>query len=198
MTGKTTQFDVRRLPRIPDAILKHFRHELPADVAEESSPVGTRAVWDVGEDGEPADIVTESANEAVNWGRVDERTMTPALLSKRPRGVRQAAQTVRPSPGGPQLGLPAQAKTQRVVLRHPDGVRVSVDFRAVALLKAFLSETGKIVHRRKSNLSAKSQRRLSKAVKTARIMALLHPEPKTSLTFEQMRQIEREMQQAEM
>lgn len=200
---ETTQFDVRRLPRLPDEILKHFRHELPAEVAEESAPVGTRALWETQEDGYTPDIITESVNEGVNWDRVDERTMTKSILNKRSRGPRSSlpgagSSSTAASRHEAMVRLPSAAQKQAaLVLMHPDGKREFVDFRAVATLKSFLSETGKIIPRRKCHLSLKSQRRLSRAVKTARIMALLHPEPKTSLSFEEMRAIEREMQEAE-
>jgi len=48
-----------------------------------------------------------------------------------------------------------------------------VDFKDVELLKQFVTEKGKIIPRRISGLSAKSQKKLTAAVKRARNSALL-------------------------
>ena len=48
-----------------------------------------------------------------------------------------------------------------------------IDYKDVALLRRFLSSYGKIVPRRRSQVSAKQQRAIARAVKRARIMALL-------------------------
>jgi small subunit ribosomal protein S18 len=47
------------------------------------------------------------------------------------------------------------------------------DYRNVEVLRRFLSETGKILPRRRTGLSAKEQRILAKTVKRARILGLL-------------------------
>ncbi|BDG15472.1 MULTISPECIES: 30S ribosomal protein S18 [Thermus] len=47
------------------------------------------------------------------------------------------------------------------------------DYRNVEVLKRFLSETGKILPRRRTGLSAKEQRILAKTIKRARILGLL-------------------------
>jgi len=47
------------------------------------------------------------------------------------------------------------------------------DYKDGEALKAFINETGKIVPRRISRLSAKQQRQLTNAIKRARILALL-------------------------
>lgn len=69
--------------------------------------------------------------------------------------------------------------------------RVKVDFRAVGTLSPYLSENAKILPKRKTGLSAKAQRKIARAVKTARTMALLHPEPKTVLSYEELVELER-------
>lgn len=71
--------------------------------------------------------------------------------------------------------------------------RVKVDFRAVGTLTPYLSDNAKILPKRKSGLSAKAQRKVSKAVKTARTMALLNPEPKPALTYEELVELERSL-----
>ena len=48
-----------------------------------------------------------------------------------------------------------------------------VDYKDVELLKAYITETGKIVPSRITGTKAKYQRQLSKAIKRARYLALL-------------------------
>lgn len=48
-----------------------------------------------------------------------------------------------------------------------------IDYKDVKLLARFVSETGKIVPRRITAVTAKEQRALAKAIKRARILALL-------------------------
>lgn len=50
---------------------------------------------------------------------------------------------------------------------------ITFDYKDVQLLRRFVTEHGKIVPRRISGASAKQQRQLSKAVKLARIAALI-------------------------
>ncbi|MBP5301569.1 MAG: 30S ribosomal protein S18 [Bacilli bacterium] len=49
----------------------------------------------------------------------------------------------------------------------------AVDYKDIDTLKLFIDKNGKIIHSRFSKVSAKYQRRLSKAIKLARQMALL-------------------------
>ena len=48
-----------------------------------------------------------------------------------------------------------------------------IDYKDVELLRSFISDQGKILPKRSTNLTLKQQRRLSKAVKRARILGLL-------------------------
>lgn len=48
-----------------------------------------------------------------------------------------------------------------------------IDYKDVDLLKRFISERGKILPRRVTGTSAKSQRKLTVAIKRARVMGLL-------------------------
>ena len=58
----------------------------------------------------------------------------------------------------------------RIRPRKPD---LQVDYKDVKTLKRFLSDSAKIVPRRRTGLSAKEQRRVTVAVKRARHLALL-------------------------
>nr|NP_683799.1 ribosomal protein S18 [Chaetosphaeridium globosum]Q8M9Y7.1 RecName: Full=Small ribosomal subunit protein bS18c; AltName: Full=30S ribosomal protein S18, chloroplastic [Chaetosphaeridium globosum]AAM96573.1 ribosomal protein S18 [Chaetosphaeridium globosum] len=49
----------------------------------------------------------------------------------------------------------------------------SIDYKNVGLLRRFISEQGKILSRRVNRLTAKQQRNMTKAIKRARILALL-------------------------
>jgi small subunit ribosomal protein S18 len=50
---------------------------------------------------------------------------------------------------------------------------ISIDYKNIEFLLQFLTERGKIVSSRISGLSMKDQRQLSRAIKRARILALL-------------------------
>lgn len=49
----------------------------------------------------------------------------------------------------------------------------NIDYKNVALLKKFTSESGKILPRRVTGTCAKDQRKLTSAIKAARVVALL-------------------------
>eukprot|EP00172_Hildenbrandia_rubra_P001224 Plantae.Rhodophyta-Hildenbrandia_rubra.ctg17716.p1 GENE.Plantae.Rhodophyta-Hildenbrandia_rubra.ctg17716~~Plantae.Rhodophyta-Hildenbrandia_rubra.ctg17716.p1 ORF type:complete len:393 (+),score=90.29 Plantae.Rhodophyta-Hildenbrandia_rubra.ctg17716:50-1228(+) len=82
---------------------------------------------------------------------------------------------------------------KRYVLRNEQG-KVDVDYRSVGILEAFLSEGGKILPRTSTHLSAKSQKRLAKAVKTARQIGLLAPEKRHRMTVEDYEAFEAALQ----
>jgi small subunit ribosomal protein S18 len=48
-----------------------------------------------------------------------------------------------------------------------------VDYKDERLLRRFITENGKIIPRRISGVSAKTQRKITRAIKRARIMALI-------------------------
>jgi small subunit ribosomal protein S18 len=48
-----------------------------------------------------------------------------------------------------------------------------IDYKDVDLLRKFITERGKILPRRITGLTAKQQRQITKAIKRARILALL-------------------------
>lgn len=49
----------------------------------------------------------------------------------------------------------------------------NIDYKNIDLLHSFLSDQGKIIPRRSTNLTLKQQRQLAKSVKRARILNLL-------------------------
>ena len=55
----------------------------------------------------------------------------------------------------------------------PIKVTDSIDYKDVELLSKFLSEQGKILPRRLTGLTTKQQTKITKAIKRARILALL-------------------------
>ncbi|MCS7031839.1 MAG: 30S ribosomal protein S18 [Gloeomargarita sp. SKYG116] len=48
-----------------------------------------------------------------------------------------------------------------------------IDYKDIDLLRKFISEQGKILPRRVTGLTAKQQRQITRAIKRARILALL-------------------------
>lgn len=66
------------------------------------------------------------------------------------------------------------AVQEKVMRKKNDPLKsVNIDYKDVKLLRKFISERGKIVPRRISGTSAKSQRQLANAIKRARYIALL-------------------------
>ena len=51
--------------------------------------------------------------------------------------------------------------------------KISIDYRDPDTLKGFISENGKILSSRYTRLNAKEQRKLTKAIKKARLLGLL-------------------------
>lgn len=63
-------------------------------------------------------------------------------------------------------------KRRKVCFFTANGI-THIDYKDVDLLRRFVSERGKIIPRRVTGTSAKYQRKLTKAIKRARQMALL-------------------------
>ncbi|MDB0070221.1 30S ribosomal protein S18 [Gammaproteobacteria bacterium] len=55
----------------------------------------------------------------------------------------------------------------------PQDAKKNFNYKNTDLLKRYITETGKIIPARVSNISASEQRKLTKAVKIARFLALL-------------------------
>lgn len=69
-----------------------------------------------------------------------------------------------------ERGSRGESRRKRFVLPDKDLV---LDYKNPQLLKNFLTDRGKIVPARISGLSARQQRQLTKAIKRARMLALL-------------------------
>lgn len=65
-----------------------------------------------------------------------------------------------------------RAKRRKVCYFKANGI-THIDYKDVDLLRKFISERGKILPRRVTGTSAKYQRKLTKAIKRSRQMALL-------------------------
>ncbi len=63
-------------------------------------------------------------------------------------------------------------KLQRIVVKGINS-QTKFDYKDINLLKQFITERGKIIGRSRTGLTAKQQRSLTKAIKRARILALL-------------------------
>ena len=55
----------------------------------------------------------------------------------------------------------------------PIGLNQKIDYKDIDLLSLFLTEQGKILPRRVTGITVQQQRKLTKAIKRARILALL-------------------------
>nr|YP_009033780.1 ribosomal protein S18 [Mesotaenium endlicherianum]AHZ11163.1 ribosomal protein S18 [Mesotaenium endlicherianum] len=66
-------------------------------------------------------------------------------------------------------------KPKRSFRRRLSPIRPSetIDYKDVGLLRKFISEQGKILSRRTNRLTSKQQRMMTRAIKEARVLALL-------------------------
>ncbi|MDD9139076.1 MULTISPECIES: 30S ribosomal protein S18 [Fructobacillus] len=78
-------------------------------------------------------------------------------------------QNARPQRRRPQGGPRRRRKVDFIAANHIE----YVDYKNTELLERFISERGKILPRRVTGTSAKNQRKVTAAIKRARIMALL-------------------------
>jgi small subunit ribosomal protein S18 len=87
-----------------------------------------------------------------------------------PRGPRPGG-----GPGGPGAGGPGGRKffRRKKVCKFTVEKIDSISYRDVRLLQQFVSDRGKIIPRRLTGTSAPFQRKLTKAIKQARAIALL-------------------------
>ncbi|MCS7041305.1 MAG: 30S ribosomal protein S18 [Bryobacteraceae bacterium] len=92
----------------------------------------------------------------------DQKSGRPIAASQKPTGTDKAIAT-----GKRQYFR--RKKVDRICLEKID----YIDYKDVKLLSQFLTERGKIIPRRISGLNAQNQRRITEAIKIARVMALL-------------------------
>jgi len=102
--------------------------------------------------------------------------------SSRPAGDRPAGGGFRPRPDGPRpprTGGPGGGPGGRKFFRRKKVCKFTVEkidhisYRDVRLLQQFISDRGKIIPRRLTGTSAPFQRKLTRAIKQARAIALL-------------------------
>lgn len=71
------------------------------------------------------------------------------------------------------VNVPFRVRFRRKVCKFCNGELKEITYKDVEILKRFTSERGKIFPRRMTGNCAKHQRKLARAIKQARIMALL-------------------------
>jgi len=101
----------------------------------------------------------------------EERPERPATTERsEPRGERRG-----PRPGGPGGGREGGRKyfRRKKVCKFCVEKIESINYKDVRLLSGFVAESGKITPRRLTGVCTPHQRRLSKAIKQARNIALL-------------------------
>ena len=106
-----------------------------------------------------------------------DETSTPSAPSSRPEGSGPSSSGPggRPPggrPGGPGGGGRKFFRRKKVCKFCVEKID-SIHYRDVRLLQQFVSDRGKIIPRRLSGTSAPFQRKLTKAIKQARAIALL-------------------------
>ncbi len=115
----------------------------------------------------------------------DETTTTPPARAPAAAGAPSTSPGA-PRPGGPGGGRPPGGGgrgrdrkgrpryfPRRKVCPFKAGHLTHIDYKAVDMLKRFISDRGRIEPRRKTGVSAKYQRPLAMALKRARHLALL-------------------------
>lgn len=121
----------------------------------------TEQVIPTGEEA-PADIAAAAEAET-------PEAKAPAVETPEPK--KEEVPLVR-KVAGPPAYVPSESRGR--VRRIGNDVRVDqIDYKNISLLSRFLDPRGRIIPRRKTRVSAKVQRRVVKAIKRARHLALL-------------------------
>jgi small subunit ribosomal protein S18 len=89
-----------------------------------------------------------------------------------PRGGRPIAASMRPT-GTDKAVVKKQYFRRKRVARVPDKRIDEIDYKNLDTLRMFITERGKIIPRRITNVSARVQRRVTEEIKRARNIALL-------------------------
>ena len=102
--------------------------------------------------------------------------MAEEIQNKSPEAAAPAAQSSGPRSSGPRTGGPGgrgKFFRRKKVCKFCTEKIDSVPYRDVRLLQGFIAERGKIVPRRLTGVCTTHQRRLTRAIKQARNIALL-------------------------
>eukprot|EP00177_Eucheuma_denticulatum_P000596 GFKZ01001072.1.p1 GENE.GFKZ01001072.1~~GFKZ01001072.1.p1 ORF type:complete len:298 (-),score=32.63 GFKZ01001072.1:1989-2882(-) len=182
-------FDIRRIPSLSPELLKHFRQDLPSEIAAGSRPLSTHGIWD-GAQGSEKQAALNAEFEARQAAAAEQGRATDV----------NSAGSVQRQSFSPQSNVPYRSdptlmgtrRKPKCPLKDERG-RVHVDFRAVGSLAPFVSENGKILPKRRTFLSSKAQRRVARAVKTARQMAFISPKPNPAPTYEELVELARSL-----
>jgi small subunit ribosomal protein S18 len=78
--------------------------------------------------------------------------------------------TTTAAPAAPQKGRQSRRRLQDYFLMNKE---VAIDYKNADLLRRFLSPEGKVLPSRRTNLTSKNQRKITKAIKRARAVGLL-------------------------
>ena len=105
--------------------------------------------------------MAEQSNETQEWSERDQQTAREGDERRERSG----------EPPTVVIRRPFFRRKKASPFAAPDAPRI--DYKDVKLLQRFISETGKIVPRRITAVTAKEQRALATAIKRARILALL-------------------------
>lgn len=89
------------------------------------------------------------------------------------RGGRPIAASMRPTGTDKAVIGKKQYFRRKRIARIPDKRIDEIDYKNIDLLRGFITERGKIMPRRISNVSARVQRRITEEIKRARNIALL-------------------------
>ena len=124
-------------------------------------------------------MTKEEAVKETEVKKVESKSVAPAAakpaVEKKEEGTRPPSRPVRPDresrPRSPQQRRSSPRRFYR--RRQKQIVPAYVDWKDVEYLQRFIPERGKIMPRRISGVSAKDQRRIARAIKRARVMALL-------------------------
>jgi small subunit ribosomal protein S18 len=106
---------------------------------------------------------------------MSEETQAKAPESGAPASTQAPASGPRPSGGRPGGGSNSRGKffRRKKVCKFCTEKIEAIPYRDVRLLQGFVAERGKIVPRRLTGVCTKHQRRLTRAIKQARNIALL-------------------------
>eukprot|EP00188_Purpureofilum_apyrenoidigerum_P000077 Plantae.Rhodophyta-Purpureofilum_apyrenoidigerum.ctg10281.p1 GENE.Plantae.Rhodophyta-Purpureofilum_apyrenoidigerum.ctg10281~~Plantae.Rhodophyta-Purpureofilum_apyrenoidigerum.ctg10281.p1 ORF type:complete len:443 (+),score=84.04 Plantae.Rhodophyta-Purpureofilum_apyrenoidigerum.ctg10281:211-1539(+) len=167
-------FPVSRLPRLPQEILEAYKRDITEERTDEVPFLGSKLNALERNETLPEDFrvwnkVDLSTADADTQYRVTMRTPQ----EERPDQIAQN-HLLNPDP------IPESEPVCRLH-QHFGDVPLDIDFRHVGILNEFISETGQIMSRRETKLCGAAQKKITKAIKNARYMALLDTKSKVPI-----------------